>query len=116
MAVFKSGKRRSLNALLRDRRGTSAIEFAIVFPVFMTIMMSSFEVGWFYFVNATVDAATINIAREIRTGQIRGDQTFDPDQFFADEVCPKLDYFGECDTRLTANVSKTMTSAVSRVS
>jgi len=97
-------KRSSLIRLGRNKNGAAAVEFAIVVPVFLIIMFSTFEVGWFYFVNASVDAATIGIAREIRTGQIKGDTSFDVDEFFEEEVCPKLQFFGECDARLTAEV------------
>ncbi|MEX0644116.1 MAG: TadE/TadG family type IV pilus assembly protein, partial [Parvularculaceae bacterium] len=67
-------KKRKISAtkgagLLGDRRGSSAVEFAIVVPVFLALMFSMFEVGWFYFVNSVVDAAAINVARYIRTGQ-----------------------------------------------
>ncbi len=90
--------------IARDRSGMAAVEFALVFPMFLLVMFSTFEVGWFYFVNASVDAATIGIAREIRTGQIKGDDNFDVEEFFREDVCPKLQYFGDCDQRLTAEV------------
>ena len=88
----------------KNKRGAAALEFAIVAPLFLTLMMSTFEVGWFYFVNSAVDGATINIAREIRTGQIRGDNNFDVDEFMDEEVCPRLQFFGNCEERLTAEV------------
>lgn len=92
---------------LRNRSGASAVEFAIVVPVFLALMMSTFEVGWFYFVNASVDAATTNIARFIRTGQAQKNgyaTQADRDDFFAEEVCPKLRFLADCESRLTAEV------------
>lgn len=100
----KSHRHSSLFRFGRNKKGAAAVEFSIVVPVFLMIMFSTFEVGWFYFVNATVDAATIDIAREIRTGQIKGDTSFDVDEFFEEEVCPRLEFFGDCDDRLTAEV------------
>ena len=91
----------------RSRSGSSAVEFAIVAPVFLALMFSTFEVGWFYFVNAVVDSATINIARFIRTGQAQTNgytSQGDRDSFFADEVCPKLSFLVDCDARITAEV------------
>ncbi|MEL7489542.1 MAG: TadE family protein [Pseudomonadota bacterium] len=93
-----------LTRLRRNKDGSAAIEFAIVVPVFLMVMFSTFEVGWFYFVNSSVDAATINLAREIRTGQVRGNSSFSIERFFDDKVCPRLEYFGDCDRRLTAEV------------
>ena len=78
-------KRTTLIRFGRNEDGSPAVEFAIVVPVFMMIMFSTFEVGWFYFVNSSVDAATIGIAREIRTGQIKGDTSFDVDEFFEEK-------------------------------
>ena len=90
-----------------DKKGASAIEFAIVAPVFFALMFSTFEVGWFYFVNATMDAATVNVARYIRTGQahVNGYSGSDSkDDFFADVVCPKVDFLVDCQNRITAEV------------
>jgi hypothetical protein len=75
--------------------------------VFLALMMSTFEVGWFYFVNASVDAATVGIARFIRTGQAqKGGYAAQEnrDDFFEDVVCPKLGFLGDCESRLTAEV------------
>ncbi len=98
---------RAARRFLRNKRGSSAVEFAIVVPVFLALMFSTFEVGWFYFVNAVVDSATINIARFIRTGQAQSagyDSQSDRESFFADEVCPKLSFLVDCDARVTAEV------------
>ena len=33
------------------RRGSAAVEFAIIAPIFLGMMFSMFEIGWFYFAN-----------------------------------------------------------------
>lgn len=88
---------------MRDRGGASAVEFAIVAPVFFALMFSTFEVGWFYFVNANVDAAATNAARMLRTGQVQKAE-MTKESFFEDLVCPKVKLFGDCDSRLTVEV------------
>ncbi|HXI86194.1 MAG TPA: TadE/TadG family type IV pilus assembly protein [Parvularculaceae bacterium] len=90
------------------QRGTAAIEFAIVVPVFLALMLSTFEAGWYYFVNSMVDAATVNVARYIRTGQAQNAGYLtqaNRDDFFHNIVCPRLSFLGDCDTRLTAEVT-----------
>ena len=87
---------------LRGESGNTAVEFAIVAPLFIGLMMSIFEVGWFYFVNATVDAATSKASRFVRTGQAFHQAT-DKDSFF-NTVCDVLDTFGSCDETLTVDV------------
>lgn len=94
---------------IRDRSGATAVEFAIVAPVFFTVTFATFEVGWFYFVNSQVDAAQLEAARFVRTGQAQ-EAGFDKDEFF-DAVCPKLAVLGDCDTRMTVEVQTFATFA-----
>ena len=92
------------NRFLKSQRGASAVEFALVAPIFLMMMMSTFEVGWFYFVNSTLDTAITDISRKIRTGQVQGGPGFDKDDFFNDTVCPSLSFFGDCHQIATAEV------------
>ena len=97
-----------LRRLRADKRGTAAIEFAIVAPVFLMLMMSMFEIGWFYFTSSTVDAAVAKNARLIRTGQVQQwtDVSTDEERFnkFYDAVCDIVDTWGECTNTLTVDV------------
>lgn len=93
---------RLISRALRDRRGSTAVEFALVAPAFLALMFSTFEVGWFYFVNSQVDAATLKAARLIRTGQAQS-QGLDKNQFF-NAVCPPLRLFGDCNQIMTVEV------------
>jgi Flp pilus assembly pilin Flp len=88
---------------LADRRGSTAIEFAIVAPIFLALMFSTFELGWFYFVNSSVDAAATNAARILRTGQA---DSVSKGEFFHLVVCPKVKFLGNCASRLTVEVKK----------
>jgi Flp pilus assembly protein TadG len=92
----------SIARILRDRSGATAVEFAIVAPLFFTVSFATFEIGWFYFVNSQVDAASLEASRIVRTGQAQ-ESGFDKDEFF-DAVCPKLAVMGDCDTRMTVEV------------
>ncbi len=90
----------------RDRRGAAAIEFAFVAPIFLALMFSTFEVGWFYFVNSATDAATTTAARLIRTGQVQrwtGSNAEIYKQFYG-VICDVVDSFGPCDTHMTVEV------------
>ena len=89
-------------AALKDKAGATAVEFSLVVMPFLMIMMSTFEVGWFYFANSQVDAAVIDSARFIRTGQAQ-EANFDKDEFF-NKVCPYLSAFGDCTNALTVEV------------
>ncbi len=88
--------------LIGCRRGSAAVEFAILAPPFLLFMMSTFEVGWFYFAGSTVDAAAVNAARMVRTG-LAQESGLDK-QAFNSEVCPILAPLGDCDSRMTVEV------------
>ena len=91
--------------LFKDRDGTAAIEFAIVAPIFLGLMFSLFEVGWYFYTSSIVDASVSDAARLIETGQIQGTEDAD-DQHEAifSAVCNVLQHFGDCEERLTVEV------------
>ncbi len=99
----KGGDKMRRRRFLKDMRGASAVEFAIVAPIFLMLMFSTFEVGWFYFVNSTMDGAATNAARMLRTGQAQGVSS---GEFFHQIVCPKVKVLGDCSSRLTVEVKK----------
>lgn len=105
MRLLKSINRAARRAAgaLRDRSGSAAVEFSLVALPFLGLMMSTFEVGWFYFAASQVDAATVTTARLVRTGQVQK-ADFDKNDFF-NEVCPHLRAFGDCDETLTVEVT-----------
>ncbi len=90
----------------RDRKGSAAVEFALVAPPFLALMMSTFEVGWFYFATSQIDAAAIEAARTIRTGQVQqanGGAGLTKEEFYA-QVCPSIAPLGDCSALLTVEV------------
>jgi len=103
--LFAALKRRRL---LYDKRGSAAVEFAIVAPIFLVMMFSMFEIGWFYFANSVVDASVADAARLIKTGQLQqssGTAEEHSDALF-EGICDVLDKFGDCNDRLTVEVKK----------
>ncbi len=100
-------RKRSLTLrLLSNKDGTAAIEFAIVAPIFLGMMFSLFEVGWFFYANSIVDASVGDAARLIETGQIQKSTGTDEQkkQALFNAVCNVLKEFGDCSTRLTVDV------------
>ncbi len=102
MKTLGDAARRAFSGV-RDRTGSAAVEFALVAPPFLALMMSTFEVGWFYFAASQVDNATIGTARLVRTGQVQ-QAGFDKQDFF-NEVCPGVRVFGDCDETLTVELT-----------
>ncbi|WDI29996.1 pilus assembly protein [Hyphococcus flavus] len=79
------------------------MEFAIVAPVFLALVFSILEAGWYFFVTSSVETATTNAARLIRTGQAQSSD-MSRDAFF-NEICRVVDQFGACDDKLTIDIS-----------
>lgn len=88
--------------LLKNKDGATAVEFALVAPIFFALIFSILEAGWFFFVQSAVEQANANAARLIRTGQAQGGIT---KEAFYEEICRVVKKFGSCDDRLTIDIS-----------
>jgi Flp pilus assembly protein TadG len=54
------------------RSGSAVVEFAMIAPVFFLLLFAIIEVGIIFFAQSTLQHATDNLARKVRTGQIQG--------------------------------------------
>ncbi len=91
---------------VRNKKGSAAVEFAIIAPIFLAIMFSMFEVGWFFYTNSVIDASLDRAGRLLRTGQVQQSIASPADQFdlLYDEICDVVATFGACDQTLTLEV------------
>ncbi|HEX4634770.1 MAG TPA: TadE/TadG family type IV pilus assembly protein [Rhizomicrobium sp.] len=71
MAIsFKNFRVKALLERLRaDARGSAALEFAMVAPVFFLLLMGTVEAGVIFFAQSSLQSAVNDTARLIRTGQ-----------------------------------------------
>ncbi len=58
----------------RDERGSAAIEFAIIAPVFFFLMFVIAETALIFIAEQVMDNAVFETARLIRTGQVQDSQ------------------------------------------
>jgi len=85
-ATARRGQRwRGLGQFRRDSSGASALEFALVAIPFILLLFAILQVGLVYFANFSLENATTQGARLIRTGQAQT-QKFDATAF-KNEVC-----------------------------
>lgn len=61
--------RQNLRRLGRDRRGATAVEFALLIGPFLFLLLGLMEVSMQYFIATAMDYAVQRTARLIRTGQ-----------------------------------------------
>ncbi|MBI5162557.1 MAG: pilus assembly protein [Magnetospirillum sp.] len=77
-----------MTSLLRCRRGSVALEFALVALPLLTLLVGIVEMGVLMFEQAMMDAATRAAARQVRTGAVQGAD--DAATRFRAEFCANL--------------------------
>lgn len=81
---------------LRNSKGTAAVEFAMIAPIFFGLLFAVFESGLTYFANMTLENGIAESARLIRTGQAQG-QAITQAQF-RDILCEQVEMLMSCDS------------------
>ena len=84
------------------RSGSAAIEFAFIAPVFFLLLMGTMEVGIMFFAQFTLQNATNDAARLIRTGQVVSAGTTAAQ--FRTTVCNEISPVLACDGNLQIDV------------
>ncbi|MFV0279139.1 MAG: TadE/TadG family type IV pilus assembly protein [Rhodoblastus sp.] len=74
---------------LRDARGASAVEFAIVTLPFIALVLAVLEMATTFYFSASLDQATHNVAQQIRNGTIQLSETSQADMR-TKYLCPLL--------------------------
>lgn len=77
-----------------DDRGTAAIEFALIAPVFFGLLFAIIETGMTYFANLTLQNAVMDTSRLIRTGQAQTDGITQTE--FRGTLCDKIKILMSC--------------------
>lgn len=87
----------------RDRKGATALEFALILPPFLFMMMAIFQVGMAFTANQVLEDATTEFARLVRTGQAQGQKL--TQAMFRDELCKRIAVYLTCsDSNLLIDV------------
>ncbi len=95
--------RSRLRRFRRSRRGSAAVEFALVAPVFIALLFAIIETALVFFAGQVLETVAANSARLVLTGQV---QTAAMDQgTFHQKVCDRIPALFTC-----ANVYVDVTS------
>ena len=68
-AASKASLRKMFRRFRRSRRGSAAVEFALVAPVFFALLFAIIETAIVFFAGQVLETITQNSARMIMTGQ-----------------------------------------------
>jgi Flp pilus assembly protein TadG len=99
-AIGSVRAKRRFRLLHKNQDGFTAVEFALVIGPFLAILFAIMEVALVYFATFSLENATEQAARLIRTGQAQGFSAND----FKDSVCDRVPAFMDCDSDLVVDV------------
>ncbi|GKQ51707.1 TadE/TadG family type IV pilus assembly protein [Bradyrhizobium sp. Ce-3] len=97
---------RSFASLLRrfhrNRRGVTAVEFALVAPLFFGLLFAIIEVAMIFFASQVLETVTQDSSRMIMTGQAQGANY--TQQQFKDFVCGRVNALFDCTNGVYVDV------------
>ena len=102
--MIRSMRCRVARTFLRDERGGSAIEFAILAPVLVFAIAATLQIGIMGIMMAALNNAVLDASRQIRTGRADGPADVGA---FKSLVCKEFGLSSaDCGERLSVNVLK----------
>src|SRR5579872_7606870 len=102
MPLGRPAQRRSVRAVFASRDGATAVEFAMVAVPFFALLFGVLELGMLFMASTTIDAATVQVARQIRTGQFQSGANHSAADFKT-AVCNNMSWISTADCQ--ANLS-----------
>jgi Flp pilus assembly protein TadG len=79
----------------RNRRGSAAVEFALIAPVFFALLFAIIESAIMFFASQVLETVTQESARQIMTGQAQA-AGYSASQFLTSVVCPQIPALFTC--------------------
>jgi Flp pilus assembly protein TadG len=93
-AASTASVRKALRRFRRNRRGSAAVEFALVAPVFFALLFAIIETAIVFFAGQFLETVTQDSARMIMTGQAQT-ASFSQAQFKTN-VCSRISVLFDC--------------------
>jgi len=90
----------------RGRAGSTAVEFAMIALPFLALIMGIIELSMIYLVSTTLENATADVARMVRTGQLQTSGTTQNASSFTTKICGELAWLSSCSSNLYVDVNK----------
>jgi Flp pilus assembly protein TadG len=98
---FASTKK-ALRRFRRNRRGSAAVEFALVAPVFFALLFAILETGIVFFAGQVLESVTQDSARTIMTGQAQTSALTQAQ--FKTNVCSRISVLFDCANGIYVDV------------
>jgi Flp pilus assembly protein TadG len=94
--------RKALRRFRRNRRGSAAVEFALVAPVFFALLFAIIETAIVFFAGQVLETVTQDSARMIMTGQAQSAGYGQAE--FKTYVCGKISVLFDCVNGISVDV------------
>lgn len=94
-AASTASLRNVLRRFRRNRRGSAAVEFALVAPVFFALLFAIIETAMVFFAGQVLETITQNSARIVMTGQAQT-AAYTQSDFKTKVVCPQIPALFTC--------------------
>ena len=91
-----------LRRFRRNRRGSAAVEFALVAPIFFGVLFAIIELALVFFATQILETVTQDTSRLIMTGQAQ-DAAY-TQTLFKDKVCANLTVMFDCKNGVSIDV------------
>jgi Flp pilus assembly protein TadG len=92
----------ALRRFRRNRKGSAAIEFAMLAPIFIALLFAIFEVALMFFATQVLETATQDSARTIMTGQTQ--TAANTAAQFKTAVCNRISALFDCVNGISIDV------------
>ncbi len=92
-ALFLSAASRAVRRFSRSRRGSSAVEFALVAPMFIALIFAILETALVFFAGQILEIGTQDTARLLLTNQAQGMMSATQ---FHDNLCTRVSALMSC--------------------
>lgn len=97
------GKSKSPYSFIRNKKGAAAVEFALIAPILLGLVFSSFELGFAMMKITTVDHAVAKATKLIYTGAATtGGIT---QKQMEDIICEELTLFRNCENNISVELA-----------
>jgi len=80
--------------MTREQGGATAVEFALVAPVALFMILATIEYSLFYFKTSFLKHVLYEASRNVQTGEVQ--EAVDPQTFFQNEYCSDAAFLMRC--------------------
>jgi Flp pilus assembly protein TadG len=103
LPAFRTAVAKAVSRFRRNQRGSAAVEFALVAPLFFALLFAIIETGMVFLASQSLETALQDSARMIMTGQAQT-SALTKETFKKDVVCTHVSLLFDCTNGIYVDV------------